>query len=96
MIINGKELYIPLKIDDQSIKAFEEMFLNIAKNSLNEFQSNVSQTIYLNKKEAAEYIGVSFNTLKKFIDEGLPIIDVSGIQMIRRQDIDVFLESKIK
>ncbi|WP_157821136.1 helix-turn-helix domain-containing protein [Macrococcoides caseolyticum] len=50
----------------------------------------------MNKKQAAEYLGVSFNTLKKFVENGLPIIEVSGIQMIRKKDIDNFMESNKK
>ncbi|PKE20633.1 hypothetical protein CW688_11440 [Macrococcoides caseolyticum] len=52
--------------------------------------------VYMNKKQAAEYLGVSFNTLKKFVENGLPIIEVSGIQMIRKKDIDNFMESNKK
>lgn len=51
-----------------------------------------SVKVYMNKKEACEYIGVSFNTLKKFIDEGLRVVEVAGIEMIRKVDVDEFFE----
>lgn len=52
-----------------------------------------SVKLYMNKKEACEYIGVSFNTLKKFIDQGLRVVEVAGIEMIRKVDVDEFFEN---
>src|SRR5699024_2496444 len=52
-----------------------------------------SVKVYMNKKEACEYIGVSFNTLKKFIDQGLRVVEVAGIEMIRKVDVDEFFEN---
>ncbi|UNB46767.1 helix-turn-helix domain-containing protein [Staphylococcus coagulans] len=50
----------------------------------------------MNKKEVAEYIGVSFNTLKKFIKAGLKTVEIEGIEMIRKVDIDEFIEKRVK
>ncbi|UTH14063.1 helix-turn-helix domain-containing protein [Macrococcus equipercicus] len=89
-----KQLYIPLKLEESTIKGFEEMFSQIAQKTLEDIYRGNNIQPYLNKKQASEYIGISFNTLKKFIDDGLPIIDVAGVQMIRKIDIDQFLETK--
>ncbi|MFJ7890746.1 helix-turn-helix domain-containing protein [Lysinibacillus xylanilyticus] len=53
-----------------------------------------NQKLYMNKKEASQYIGVSFNTLQKFIDKGMPVIEVDGVKLISKRDIDEFLEKK--
>ncbi|QIH74995.1 hypothetical protein GTN31_01370 [Macrococcoides canis] len=92
----NNQLYIPLKLEETSLKLLEDIFKSIAENIIQQIEDEKNIQVYMNKKQAASYLGVSFNTLKKFIEEGLPVIDVSGIQMIRRQDIDNFLESKIK
>ncbi|MFC6293582.1 hypothetical protein BHU61_10635 [Macrococcus epidermidis] len=92
----NNQLYIPLKLEETSLKLLEDIFKSIAENIIQQIEDEKNIQVYMNKKQASSYLGVSFNTLKKFIEEGLPVIDVSGIQMIRRQDIDNFLESKIK
>ena len=47
---------------------------------------------YLNKKEAAEYCGVSYNTLQKFIHSGLKVVMIDSLVRIDRHDIDDFFQ----
>lgn len=47
---------------------------------------------YLNKKEAAEYCGVSYNTLQKFIHSGLKVVMIDSLVRIDRYDIDDFFQ----
>lgn len=47
----------------------------------------------MNKKEAAQYIGISFNTFQRLERMGLPVIDVDGIKLVKKEDIDSFLEN---
>lgn|GEM_PF-1114967 len=91
-----EKIYIPLKLEETTIKGFEEIILQIAQRTLQDIQSNNNIHPYLNKKQAAEYLGISFNTLKKFIDDGLPVVEVSKVQMIRKIDIDAFMEANKK
>ncbi|MEY2369575.1 hypothetical protein [Lysinibacillus capsici] len=92
----NNQLFIPLKLEETTIKGFEEMLVQIANKTIEEVKQNTFVKPYMNKKQAAEYIGISFNTLKKFEEEGLPIIEVAGVQMIRKADIDEFFESRRK
>ncbi|PKE07270.1 MULTISPECIES: helix-turn-helix domain-containing protein [Macrococcoides] len=91
-----KQLYIPLKLEESTLKVFEDILKNIANKTIQQIEEEKNIQVYMNKKQAAEYLGVSFNTLKKFVENGLPIIEVSGIQMIRKKDIDNFMESNKK
>lgn len=51
------------------------------------------QSEYMNLKESAKYIGVSFNTLKKLIrEEGLSVIMVGGLKRMSKKDIDAFMD----
>lgn len=43
-------------------------------------------------KEAAEYIGVSNNTLAKYREMGLKVFVVEGVSRVSRKEIDRFLE----
>lgn len=89
------KMIIPLRFDENTLKAVEEVFVKVAEKVKNDVIQGNHVKQYLNKKEAAEYLGVSFNTLKKFEKEGLPIVEVAGMQLIRRVDIDKFLEENI-
>ena len=47
---------------------------------------------YLNKKEAATYCGISYNTLQKFIHIGLKVVMIDSLVRIDRYDIDDFFQ----
>lgn len=87
---------IPLVISDETINAIQKVINEVIVEATTDSELiNKRQKMYMNKKEACEYIGVSFNTLKKFIDEGLRVVEVAGIEMIRKVDVDEFFESHI-
>lgn len=44
-------------------------------------------------KEAAEYIGVSVNTLAKYREMGLKVFVIEGVSRVSRKEIDRFLET---
>lgn len=46
---------------------------------------------WLRKGEAAEWIGISINTLSQWIDEGLRVSIVNGVQLISKAEISRFL-----
>lgn len=85
---------IPLIISNETIVAIQDVVNQAIVEATNDSGFNSKkQKMYMNKKEACEYIGVSFNTLKKFIEEGLRVVEVAGIEMIRKVDIDDFFEN---
>lgn len=86
--------HIPLIISDETINAIQKVINQAILEATNDSELiNKKQKMYMNKKEACEYIGISFNTLKKFIDEGLRVVEVAGIEMIRKVDVDEFFEN---
>lgn len=88
-----KDIYVPLNLSNVVIEGLEEEFERVARDVFMEMQKSTQVKPYMNKKEAANYIGVSFNTLQKFIHEGLPVVIIGGIQMIRKEDVDAFMLS---
>lgn len=48
---------------------------------------------YLNRKESMEYIGISKNTLTKWILQGLPIHEVGRKKLLKITEIDQFIKS---
>lgn len=53
-------------------------------------------TEFFSLKQAREYIGAkSRNTLKKLIDNGLPVSNIAGTKRIKKSDIDDFMKDHI-
>jgi excisionase family DNA binding protein len=58
-------------IKDQFTETFQEMFCKLQENlSLKESPSKAAQDNLLNRKEACDFLGVSFPTLKSWTDSG--------------------------
>lgn len=87
---------LPLALDEQVRNKLEKIFVDILEDVVDDVIDGSRSKQYFNKKEAAHYIGVSFNTLQKFIANGLPVVMIDGMQIIRKVDIDNFLEANIK
>lgn len=85
-------LTVPLQLPSEYADMYEKTMLEIAERVMLKVQSEGVQKPYMNKKEAAQYIGVSFNTLQKFIDNGMPVIKVDSVMLLSKKDIDEFLE----
>ena len=54
---------------------------------------------YLKIAEAAEFLGVSQNTLRKWADEGriaVRINPANGYRLFRREDLEAYLETVAK
>ncbi|MFI3605283.1 DNA-binding protein [Vagococcus fluvialis] len=51
---------------------------------------------FLNQKEMSDWIGVSVNTLKTYVKEGLPIIVMGGRNFYSKKEVSRFLLSKQK
>lgn len=86
------QLMLPLKFDDQVVRQIEQAFALIANKVADDVVNGINQKQYFNKKEACNYIDISFNTLKRLEEMGLPVINIDGIQFIRKVDIDRFME----
>ncbi|TDM17086.1 helix-turn-helix domain-containing protein [Macrococcoides caseolyticum] len=90
-------IQIPLTLGKETVETLQKVIGGLLIDATKNLDSNGNSfKNYMNKKEAAEYIGISYQTLKKFIGEGLPVVEVSGVQMIRKIDIDEFMESNRK
>lgn len=49
---------------------------------------------YLKIKDAQKYIGFkSYQSLKKLIKNGLPVVEIDGTKLISKSDIDEFMQA---
>lgn len=88
----NENLTIPLEFSEKTFKEIEKVFINIAKDSYEKVKEDEKQKAYFNKTEACEYLNVSYHTLNKMIDDGLPVISKYGVHLVRKKDIDEFME----
>lgn len=75
---------------------------NELKQFLNDFKSELCELIeqqlsmpekqLLTLREAAAYLGVSYNTLQKLRYNGLKFFGVDGVKRIYKKDLDKFIE----
>lgn len=48
---------------------------------------------YLNSKQAMQFLNIhSYNTLYKFINNGLPVSKVAGIKRFDKKQLEAFME----
>ena len=84
---------LSIDVSDDFQKQFETMLKETALKVIDQVASNPLATKeYLNKKQAAEVLGVSFVTLQKLIQMGLPVIFIENKQLISRKSMNNFMK----
>lgn len=79
-------------VQDAIIKSVEKS-VTVALNKI--IKDKDGGNPYLNKGEAAKFLGVSRNTLEKWIvDEGLPVSVIGGTYRFSKADLLAFMASK--
>lgn len=89
--MNNAELKI--QISEEFNASFEAYLKETARNVIQEVMNNpIERKQYLNKGEAAAYIGVSRTILEKLIHKGLPIVTIESKVLISKEEIHNFLK----
>lgn len=80
---------VQLDLSEELEEQIQAIFIKSAREVLHELgRQEINSKDYLSYKEAAAYIGVSFNTLKNFInDYGLKTISIGGKKFIAKSEI---------
>lgn len=73
------------------VESFKLAMVNVVKEVLEDYKLATKEWFSL--KEAAQYIGVSTNTLTKYREMGLKVFVVEGVSRVSRKEIDRFLET---
>lgn len=71
---------------------FKETLKEIIKDVMDENKEDFHSKEWFNLKEGAAYMGVCYNTFKKFVNEGLKIFEVDGIKRVSKTEIHRFME----
>lgn len=83
---------LSIQISDDFQKEFEVMIQELARKVIDEMSHNpIEKKMYLNKREACVYLGVSFVTLQKLIMMGCPVIQIDNKHLLSKASIDSFM-----
>lgn len=74
----------------EEVELLRTMMSEAIKEIVTEYQ--VASKEWFSLKEAAEYIGVSVNTLAKYREMGLKVCVIEGISRVSHKEINRFLE----
>ncbi|CAM3861851.1 hypothetical protein [Alkalicoccus chagannorensis] len=85
---------ISLPIPEEWKEQYYSLFYELAADAYQQAKQDAGHKQFMTKKEAASYIGVSYNTLQSLIEEGLPLIQINSKPLIDIQDIHKFLQGK--
>lgn len=84
---------LEIQISEEFNASFEAYLKEAARNVIQEVMSNpIERKAFLNKGEAAAYIGVSRTILEKLIRKGLPIVTIESKVLISKDAIHSFLK----
>lgn len=75
----------------EEVELLRTMMSEAIKDIVTEYK--VASKEWFSLKEAAEYIGVSVNTLAKYRVMGLKVCVIEGVSRVSRKEIDSFLET---
>lgn len=83
---------LSIQISDDFQKEFEVMIQELARKVIDEMSHDpIEKKMYLNKREACVYLGVSFVTLQKLIVMGCPVIQIDNKHLLSKASIDSFM-----
>lgn len=81
---------LPLTLSEQAIEKLQRTMFISAKEAFKQVSEQQSFPPWMTKTEASKYMGVSPNTLNKFIKQGLQLSMVDGVQRISQKEADRF------
>ncbi len=82
-------------LDDKQSKELQQYIFSLAQESISKAVQNVGlDKDFLNQKEMSDWLGVSPNTLKIYVREGMPIIIMGGRKFYSKREVTKFMLSK--
>ena len=85
-----------LQINSQKEELGKDIYTTVTDAIKKARQEEQHAKPYLNKKEMAKWLGVSTDTVCRFIRNGLPVADVDGMQLIGKETAINFLKEHEK
>ena len=84
-------------LDEQQSNELKKYIFEITREAVEKATKDIgANKDFLNQREMADWIGVSVNTLKAYVREGLPIIILGGRNFYSKCEVSKFLLGKQK
>lgn len=87
-------------LSNEAMKIIEESIGSLAEDAIEkalvDFRRLHRQKDYLDAKEAARYVGVSYNTLQKLRTDGLKVLVIGGRTIYSKKLIEEYFEKRSK
>lgn len=80
-----------IPIDDSFKQQYSALFYDLARESFEAAKRDSGIRRYMTKREACEWIGISFTHFQKLESMGLETIDAGGKVLVDREDIVKFM-----
>lgn len=80
-------------LPDEQIQQIQILIANLIKEEIKRLANN-SQSQFLNKQEACNYLGISNNTLDNWIQKGLPVIRINKTTRFDKNAISHWLQNQ--
>ena len=82
-------------LPDEQIHQIQILLSNLIQKEIEQqLVQNGLNNLYINKKQACNYLGISNNTLDSWIQKGLPSIKIGKTVRFNKQAIDLWLLSQ--
>lgn len=82
-------------LSDEQIHQIQILLSNLIQKEIEQqLVQNGLNNLYINKKQACNYLGISNNTLDSWIQKGLPSIKIGKTVRFNKQAIDSWLLSQ--
>lgn len=87
---------ISIPVPQETENQIRQMFEGIAREAIQHAAENeMNSKDFMNYKETAAYLGISYGTLRRWIDEeDLPQIKISGMKLISKDSLKKWLHSR--
>ncbi|MDT1939618.1 MULTISPECIES: helix-turn-helix transcriptional regulator [Carnobacterium] len=88
---------LTILLSDTQKQRLQETIHQLLENEVTQFQIDLGlNNRYLKKNQLCQYLNLSNNTIDKLIVEGLPRININGIVLYDKLEIDKWLKKHIQ
>ncbi|HFI0562655.1 TPA: helix-turn-helix domain-containing protein [Streptococcus suis] len=82
-------------LPEEQIYQIQLLLSNLIKKEIEiQLSTNSTNSPYLNKKQTCDYLGISNNTLDKWVQKGLPHIKINKSIRFHKQTLDSWIHSQ--
>lgn len=83
---------IEVKLSQSQLNTLQQSIDNSLKTIVNQTVTTFNQPKYINKVQACKYATISYNTLQKWLNDGLPYYRINNVVRISLKELDCWIK----